>query len=179
MGTIPALLQPEAIATMSSTELVLSSQGATTGGSKPSRQFLTFRIGGEEYGIDILKVQEIRSYEAPTRIAHAPNFVKGVVNLRGVIVPIMDLRIRLGCDAQYSAFTVVIVLNIGNRVLGMVVDSVSDVLELPTDQIRPAPDIAASIDSRFVTGLGKVGERILILLDIEAMVASPEFGLSD
>ncbi|MFO1253939.1 MAG: chemotaxis protein CheW, partial [Inhella sp.] len=92
---------------------------------------------------------------------------------------IMDLRIRLDCEAQYSAFTVVIVLNIGNRVLGMVVDSVSDVLELPADQIRPAPEISASIDSRFVTGLGKVGERLLILLDIEGMVASPEFGLTE
>lgn len=165
---------------MSSTDLVLStSSGLAGSGSSPSKQFLTFRIGGEEYGIDILKVQEIRSYEAPTRIAHAPPFVKGVVNLRGVIVPIMDMRIRLGCEAQYSAFTVVIVLNIGNRVLGMVVDSVSDVLEMPADQIRPAPDIAAAIDSRHVTGLGKVGDRILILLDIAGMVASPEFGLTE
>ena len=165
---------------MSSTDLVVSSQtGATSTGSKPSKQFLTFRIGAEEYGIDILKVQEIRSYEAPTRIAHAPGFVKGVVNLRGVIVPIMDMRIRLGCDAQYNGFTVVIVLSIGSRTLGMVVDSVSDVLELTADQIRPAPEMAASIDSRFVTGLGKIGERILILLDIEGMVASPEFGLTE
>lgn len=162
---------------MSSTDLVLSSPSAATGGIKPSKQFLTFRIGAEEYGIDIIKVQEIRSYEAPTRIAHAPSFVKGVVNLRGVIVPIMDMRLRLDCEAQYSAFTVVIVLNIGNRVLGMVVDSVSDVLELPDDQIRPAPEISASIDSRHVTGLGKVGSRILILLDIVGMVGSPEFGL--
>lgn len=166
---------------MSSTDLVLSSQSAAAAGSssKPSKQFLTFRIGGEEYGIDILKVQEIRSYENPTRIAHAPSFVKGVVNLRGVIVPIMDLRLRLDCEAQYSSFTVVIVLNVGNRILGMVVDSVSDVLELEDDQVRPAPDIAASIDSRFVTGLGKVGDRILILLDIQGMVTSPEFGLTE
>ncbi|MBH9553235.1 chemotaxis protein CheW [Inhella gelatinilytica] len=165
---------------MSSTDLVLSSpSAATTGSSKPSKQFLTFRIGGEEYGIDILKVQEIRSYENPTRIAHAPSFVKGVVNLRGVIVPIMDLRLRLNCEAQYSSFTVVIVLNVGHRILGMVVDSVSDVLELEDDQVKPAPDIAAAIDSRFVTGLGKVGDRILILLDIQGMVTSPEFGLTE
>ncbi len=161
-----------------STDLVVSSS-ATSAGIKPTQQFLTFRIGAEEYGMDILKVQEIRSYEAPTRVAHAPSFVKGVVNLRGVIVPIMDMRIKLGVDAQYNAFTVVIVMNIGNRVLGMVVDSVSDVLELEAEQIRAAPEISAAIDSRHVTGLGKVGERILILLDIEGMVSSPEFGLMD
>jgi len=162
-----------------SSDLVVSSSAGVSSGVKPSKQFLTFRIGGEEYGMDILKVQEIRSYEAPTRVAHAPSFVKGVVNLRGVIVPIMDMRIKLGVDAQYNAFTVVIVMNIGNRTVGMVVDSVSDVLELETDQIRAAPDIAAAIDSRHVTGLGKVGERILILLDIAGMVSSPEFGLMD
>ena len=152
--------------------------GSSTAGS-PAKQFLTFRIGGEEYGMDILKVQEIRSYEAPTRVAHSPSFVKGVVNLRGVIVPIMDMRLKLGVEAQYNAFTVVIVMNIGNRILGMVVDSVSDVLELGDGQIRPAPELGAAIDSRHVTGLGKVGDRILILLDISGMVNSPEFGLMD
>lgn len=144
-----------------------------------TQEYLTFRLGAEEYGIDILKVQEIRSYEAPTRIAHAPHFVKGVVNLRGVIVPIMDMRLKLGTDAQYNDFTVTIVLNVGNRVLGMVVDSVSDVLELHDEQIKPAPDMGAAIDSRHVTGLGKVGDRILILLDIQGMVANPDFGLID
>ncbi|MCZ8236550.1 MAG: chemotaxis protein CheW [Inhella sp.] len=164
-----------------SNELVVSSPsaGLSQSGTGSSKQFLTFRIGGEEYGIDILKVQEIRSYEAPTRIAHAPHFVKGVVNLRGVIVPIMDMRLKLGTDAQYNDFTVTIVLNVGNRVLGMVVDSVSDVLELHDEQIKPAPDMGAAIDSRHVTGLGKVGDRILILLDIQGMVANPDFGLID
>ena len=162
-----------------STDLVVSSSSASDSSTKPPQQFLTFRIGGEEYGMDILKVQEIRSYEAPTRVAHAPSFVKGVVNLRGVIVPIMDMRIKLGVDAQYNGFTVVIVMNIGNRTVGMVVDSVSDVLELDSNQIRPAPEIAAAIDSRHVTGLGKVGERILILLDIAGMVSSPDFGLME
>lgn len=161
-----------------STDLLVSSSAASTG-IKPSQQFLTFRIGSEEYGMDILKVQEIRSYEAPTRVAHAPSFVKGVVNLRGVIVPIMDMRIKLGVEAQYNGFTVVIVMNIGNRTVGMAVDSVSDVLELSAEQIRAAPEISAAIDSRHVTGLGKVGDRILILLDIAGMVANPEFGLMD
>ena len=162
-----------------SSDLVVASPAVGASGLNPSKQFLTFRIGSEEYGIDILKVQEIRSYEAPTRIAHAPSFVKGVVNLRGVIVPIMDMRIKLGCDAQYNGFTVVIVMNVGGRVLGMAVDSVSDVLELEADQIKPAPELGAAIDSRHVTGLGKVGDRILILLDIEGMVTSPDFGLME
>ncbi|MFN7693708.1 MAG: chemotaxis protein CheW [Burkholderiales bacterium] len=162
-----------------STELVVSHAAQAAGGVKPSKQFLTFRIGSEEYGMDILKVQEIRSYEAPTRIAHAPSFVKGVVNLRGVIVPIMDMRIRIGTEAQYNAFTVVIVMNIGNRVLGMVVDSVSDVLELNSDQIKQAPELGSSIDSKHVTGIGKIGERILILLDIAGMVSSSDFGLME
>ncbi|MEJ5998998.1 chemotaxis protein CheW [Paucibacter soli] len=168
---------------MSTTELATRPNQALTLAddrkSFASRQFLTFRIGTEEYGIDILKVQEIRSYEAPTRIANAPAFVKGVVNLRGVIVPIVDLRLRLGSPAEYNAFTVSIVLNVCSRVVGVVVDSVSDVLELDADAIKPAPEVSAAIDTRFVTGLGKVGERMLILLDIESMVGSPDFGLID
>ena len=166
---------------MTSTELAPTPGTALVEADSPpaALQFLTFRIGAEEYGIDILKVQEIRSYEAPTRIAHSPSFVKGVVNLRGVIVPIVDMRIRLGCEAETNAFTVVIVLNVVGRVVGMVVDSVSDVLEMARSAIRPAPEVAASIDTRFVTGLGTIHERMLILLDIEAMIASPDFGLMD
>ena len=141
-------------------------------------EFLTFRLGQEEYGIDILKVQEIRSYEPPTRIANAPAFIKGVVNLRGVIVPIVDLRLRLGCDAaEYSALTVVIVLNVKGRVVGAVVDSVSDVLELAKEAIRPAPEMASAVDASFITGIGSVGERMLILMDIEGLMASEEMGL--
>jgi purine-binding chemotaxis protein CheW len=141
-------------------------------------EFLTFRLGGEEYGIDILKVQEIRSYEPPTRIANAPAFIKGVVNLRGVIVPIVDLRLRLGCEsAEYSALTVVIVLNVKGRVVGAVVDSVSDVLELAKDAIKPAPEMASAVDASFITGIGSVGERMLILMDIEGLMASEEMGL--
>ncbi len=141
-------------------------------------EFLTFRLGGEEYGIDILKVQEIRSYEVPTRIANAPPFIKGVVNLRGVIVPIVDLRLKLGCDsADYNGFTVVIVLNVKGRVVGAVVDSVSDVLELAPDAIKPAPEIASAVDASFITGIGSVSDRMLILMDIESLMASAEMGL--
>ena len=152
------------------------------------REFLAFKLGNEEYGIDILRVQEIRSYEAPTRIANAPAFIKGVVNLRGVIVPIIDLRLKLGClnnqgVAEYNGFTVVIVLNVRGRVVGAVVDSVSDVLELGKDQIKPAPALSSNIDSGFITGIGAVrhgeAERMLILMDIEALMSSAEMGLMD
>jgi len=141
-------------------------------------EYLTFRLGEEEYGIDILRVQEIRSYEAPTRIANAPSFVKGVVNLRGVIVPIIDLRIKLGCESvEYNGFTVVIVLNVRGRVIGAVVDSVSDVLELTKDHIKPAPELNSSIDGSFITGIGSVGDRMLILMDIEGLMSSADMGL--
>lgn len=143
-------------------------------------EFLTFRLGGEEYGIDILRVQEIRSYEEPTRIANAPSFIKGVVNLRGVIVPVVDLRIKLGCEkVEYNGFTVVIVLNVHGRVVGAVVDSVSDVLELGKDAIRPAPEMNLSVDTGFITGIASVGERMLILMDIAALMSSADMGLID
>ena len=146
----------------------------------PNGEYLTFRLGAEEYGIDILRVQEIRSYEPPTRIANAPAFLKGVVNLRGVIVPIVDLRLKLGCDsAEYNNFTVVIVLNVRGRVVGAVVDSVSDVLELAGETIRPAPAMNASIDTAFITGIGSVAGRMLILMDIEALMSSADMGLMD
>ena len=141
-------------------------------------EFLTFRLGAEEYGIDILKVQEIRSYEQPTRIANSPAFIKGVVNLRGVIVPIVDLRVKLGCETvEYNSFTVVIVLNVKGRVIGAVVDSVSDVLELGADTIKPAPEMHTAVDTSFITGIGSISERMLILMDIEGLMSSADMGL--
>jgi purine-binding chemotaxis protein CheW len=147
-------------------------------------EFLSFRLGGEEYGIDILRVQEIRSYEVPTRIANAPHFIKGVVNLRGVIVPIVDLRLKLGCEsAEYDASTVVIVLNVRGRVIGAVVDSVSDVIVLAADSIKPAPQLNATVDAGYIMGIGCIksgeAERMLILTDIEALMSSAEMGLMD
>lgn len=145
-------------------------------------EFLSFRLGAEEYGIDILRVQEIRSYEEPTRIANAPAIIKGVVNLRGVIVPVVDLRLMLGCDsAAFNEFTVVIVLNVRGHVIGAVVDSVSDVLALAPSQIRPAPEMGSSVDASAIVGIACVtsGEarRMLILTDIEALLGSPSLGL--
>ena len=149
--------------------------GAATG----AREYLTFRLGQEEYGIDILKVQEIRGYETPTRIAQAPAFIKGVTNLRGTIVPIVDMRLRFACaQADYDAFTVVIILNLRERVVGIVVDSVSDVMELAAENIRPAPDVDSAIDAACIRGLGSVGDRMLILLDIEKLMSGVDMGLA-
>jgi purine-binding chemotaxis protein CheW len=143
-----------------------------------TREYLTFRVASEEYAIPILHVQEIRSYETPTRIANAPRHLKGVVNLRGVIVPIIDLRLKLGAaDATYDALTVVIVLSVEDRTVGAVVDSVSDVLELPPEAIRPAPEMHVAIPDRFVEGIGNLGDRMLILVDIEKLLMSPEMAI--
>ena len=146
----------------------------------PPREFLSFKLGSEEYGIDILKVQEIRGYEPPTRIANVPAFIKGVVNLRGIIVPIVDLRIKFKLDSvEYNEFTVVIILNVSGRVLGIVVDGVSDVTTLSPDQIKPAPDFAADLNTSHIVGLGTLDERMLILMDIEALMSSDEMGLTN
>lgn len=147
------------------------------------REYLTFRLGTEEYGIDILKVQEIRSYEPPTKIANAPAYLKGVVNLRGVIVPIVDLRVKFNClndegQAEINSFTVVIVLNVRGRVVGAVVDSVSDVMQLSDETIQPAPEVSNSVvDTSYITGIANVSDRLLILMDIESLMSSSEMGL--
>lgn len=145
-----------------------------------NNEFLTFTLGEEEYGIDILKVQEIRGYDAVTRIANTPDFIKGVINLRGVIVPIVDMRIKFNLgNVEYNEFTVVIILNIANRVVGMVVDGVSDVISLNPEQIRPAPEFGAALNTHYITGLGTVEERMIILMDIERLMSSREMELMD
>ncbi len=159
-------------------------EAAETAVHASTREYLSFKLGAEEYGIDILRVQEIRGYEPPTRIANAPGFIKGVVNLRGVIVPIVDMRVRFSLDeVQYNSFTVVIILNISGRTVGMVVDSVSDVLQLAADGIRAAPEFNSAIDATYITGIGDVrtgdSTRMLILLDIERLMHSPDMGLTD
>lgn len=143
-----------------------------------AHQFLAFTLGQEEYGIDILKVQEIRGYESVTRIANAPEFIKGVINLRGTIVPIIDMRLKfmLG-EPIYDQFTVVIVLSIGSRIVGMVVDSVSDVTTLTGEQIRPAPEMGTVFSSNYLIGLGALDQRMLILIDIDKLMSSEEMGL--
>ena len=149
-------------------------------GEPSGQEFLVFTLGDEEYGIDILKVQEIRGYDQVTRIANTPEFIKGVTNLRGVIVPIVDLRVKFSQgDVDYDDNTVVIVLNLGQRVVGIVVDGVSDVLSLTVDQIRPAPEFAVTLSTEYLTGLGALGERMLILVNIEKLLNSDEMALLD
>ena len=144
-----------------------------------SGQYLTLRLGQEEYAIDILRVQEIRSYEEPTKMVNSPSFVKGVVNLRGVIVPIVDLRLKLNAaTADYTEFTVVIILNIRGTVIGAVVDGVSDVVTLTSDIIKPAPQFDSGIDARFVLGLANLGERMLIVMNMEALLSNAELGIA-
>ena len=144
----------------------------TTGG-----EYLSFTLGNEHYGVDILKVQEIRGYDAVTRVPDAPDYIKGVINLRGTIVPVIDLRLKLRLDeARYDAFTVMIVLNVEDRVVGIVVDSVSDVIPLNADQIRPTPEFGAAVDTRFISGIGTQDDRILILLDIETLLDTADLG---
>lgn len=149
-------------------------------GETVGQEFLIFTLGDEEYGVDILKVQEIRGYDQVTRIANTPSFIKGVTNLRGVIVPIIDLRIKFAQqEVDYDDNTVVIVLNLSQRVVGIVVDGVSDVLSLTADQIRPAPEFAVTLSTEYLTGLGSLGERMLILVDIEKLLSSEEMALVD
>jgi len=144
------------------------------------REYLTFTLGAEEYGIDIQKVQELRGYDTVTRIANAPEFIKGVVNLRGIIVPIIDMRIKLNLGTPtYDQFTVVVVLNIGSRVVGMVVDSVSDVITLQPEQVKPAPEMGVAMSTDYLIGLGTVDERMIILVDIYKLMSGTEIGLVD
>ncbi|GAB3630464.1 chemotaxis protein CheW [Pandoraea terrae] len=159
-------------------EQALARQQAALHNEGDGQEFLVFTLGEEEYGIDILKVQEIRGYDAVTRIANAPDFIKGVINLRGIIVPIVDMRIkfRLG-RVEYDTQTVVIILNVAGRVVGMVVDGVSDVLTLARGEIKPAPEFGATLATEYITGLGTVEGRMLILMDIEKLMTSDDMAL--
>jgi purine-binding chemotaxis protein CheW len=143
-----------------------------------SREILAFKLGSEEYGIDLLRVQEVRSYQEPTRMAHAPSFIKGVINLRGVIVPIIDMRMKFNLpQVNYDEATVVIMLNIGMRVMGMVADGVSDVITLAQEQLRPVPELSSAIGNEHLLAIGSIQDRMLILLDIVKLMSSAEMGL--
>ena len=149
-------------------------------GTNIASEYLTFTLGNEEYGIDILKVQEIRGYDAVTHIANAPEFIKGVINLRGVIVPIVDMRIKFKVGVPtYNEFTVVIIMNVLERVIGMVVDGVSDVVALNPEQIKAAPEMGAAMDTDYITGLGTLNDQMLILVDIEKLMSSEEMQVMD
>lgn len=143
-------------------------------------EFLTFTLGDEHYGLDIMKVKEIRGYEPVTKIANAPSFIKGVLNLRGDIVPIVDLRLKFAVgDATYNEFTIVIMLHIGERIVGIVVDAVSDVINISPDQVKPPPQFGVAFDSQYLHGLAPVNDNMIILLNIEKLISSSELGLFD
>lgn len=165
---------------MAATNQPRTPRAPSSASDMPGKEYLAFTLGAEEYGIDILAVQEIRGYDPVTRIAGAPPFIKGVINLRGEIVPVVDMRIKLGLErVQYDNFTVVIVLNIAGRVVGMVVDGVSDVLTLRPDEIRQSPELGSAVDTRHIVGLGTIDGRMLILLDIATWMDSGEMALND
>ena len=165
---------------MSQPQTATTKDAAQAAVNLTANEFLTFILGSEEYGLEILKVQEIRGYDAITHIANAPAFIKGVVNLRGIIVPIIDMRIKFNLGkVEYNEFTVVIILNVASRVMGIVVDGVSDVITLSSEQVKPAPDFAAHLDTDYIIGLGTVDERMLILMDIEKLMSSKDMGLID
>lgn len=141
----------------------------------PPAEFLSFVLGKEEYGIDIQKVRELRGYNAVTSIANTPDFVKGVINLRGVIVPIIDLRIKLGLgNPVYNDFTVVIVFSMRGTTVGIVADSVSDVIELAADEIKPAPQLGNQDSTSYLTGIGTRGDRMVLLVDIERLISADD-----
>jgi purine-binding chemotaxis protein CheW len=157
---------------------IANEAASTSASSGGPQEFLAFTLGKEEYGISIQKVQELRGYETVTRIANAPAFIKGVVNLRGHIVPIIDMRIKFNLgEPSYDQTTVVVILNMAGRVVGMVVDSVSDVVLLAPEQIKPAPEMSGALNTDYLTGLGTIDDRMLILIDIDRLMSSADMGL--
>ena len=148
--------------------------------SESQHEFLTFVLGDENYALDIMTVKEIRGYEDVTKIANAPDYIKGVLNLRGDIVPIIDLRIKFNVgSATYDEFTIVIMLMIGDRVVGIVVDEVSDVIKVKDDDIRPPPEFGVAFDSAYLHGLTTIKEQMIILVNIQKLISSDELGLYD
>lgn len=156
---------------MEQLDVVSSNIGFTTDGS----QYLTFRLGDEEYGIEILKVQEIKGHSSITPIPNTPVHVKGVMNLRGTIIPVVDLRAKFSMAAtEHNQFTVIIVIRVGSKVMGLVVDGVSDVLNIPTADIQATPDFGAAVDAHFISGMAKAADRLVVLLDIEKVLAGED-----
>ncbi len=141
--------------------------GFATDGS----QYLTFRLGDEEYGIEILKVQEIKGYAPVTPVPNTPSYVKGVMDLRGTVIPVVDLRAKLAMsEAAYNQFTVIVVVTVGPKGMGLIVDAVSDVLNIPTSDVQATPEFGAAVDARFINGLAKAGEKLVVLLDIDRVL---------
>jgi purine-binding chemotaxis protein CheW len=143
-----------------------------------TREVLVFILGADEYAVDILKVQEIRGYDKVTPIPAAPDFVKGVVNLRGTIVPVIDLRVKFRLpEVKYDQFTVVVILRLSARVIGVVVDGVSDVMALTASEVRPAPQLGTVVDASFIAAVATQAERMVLLLDIEKLLSTGELNV--
>lgn len=158
----------------------LQTHSGQTAQKGTSGEFLTFKLGAQQYGVDILKVQEIRGWEDVTALPDTPPHIKGVINLRGTIVPVLDLRIKFRLsEPVYDRFTVMIILNLGSRTVGIVVDGVSDVVQLPAEHIRPAPPLGAGIDARYLIGVGVIENRMVLLLDIERLLGAQDLALLD
>jgi purine-binding chemotaxis protein CheW len=145
--------------------------GPTTSVATSGGQYLTFSLGREEYGIDILRVQEIRVCSAVTPIPNTPAWVRGVMNLRGAVIPVIDLRRKLGLDADAEASAVVVVVALGSRLVGLVVDAVSDVLALPAEAVQPRPEFGRGVDTAFLQGLARTEHRLVALLDLDRLLA--------
>jgi purine-binding chemotaxis protein CheW len=138
-------------------------------------QYLTFTLGQEEFGVEILKVQEIKGYSAITPIPNTPAYLKGVMNLHGTIIPVVDLRAKFSmAQAEYNQFTVIIVVTVGSKIMGLVVDAVSDVLNIPRTDIQDTPDFGAQVDAEFINGVAKAGEKLVVLLDIDKVLSGEE-----
>ena len=136
------------------------------------QQYLSFALGDEQYGIDILRVQEIKGYSGITPIPNTPAHIRGVMNLRGTVIPVVDLRAKFHLETRaYDKFTVIIVVTVGARIIGLVVDGVSDVLDISRSEIRPAPELGQADNTRFISGMVHVGERLVVLLDIAMLLA--------
>jgi len=149
------------------------------GTNEDGDQLLTFLLAGEEYGVDILRVQEIKGWDSVTAIPNTPDYIKGVINLRGTIVPIIDLRLRFNLESiKYGPTTVVIVLRVEqegrSRIMGIIVDAVSDVYNVPDDGMKPAPDFGAAVDTEYVSGLMTVDDKMVIGLDIDHLLNADE-----
>lgn len=143
--------------------------GLTTDGS----QFLTFQLGDELYGVDILRVQEIKGYTTVTKIPNTPAHIKGVLNLRGTIVPIIELRNKFGMPTiDYTMFTVIVVVVVQEKIMGLVVDAVSDVLDIDRKDIQPPPEFGTKVDVSFINGIGKSGDKLIALLDMDRLLSN-------
>jgi len=167
-------------------EMAQAAEDLTSIDNSEKREFLTFMLAGEEYGVDILRVQEIKGWDDVTNIPNTPDYIKGVINLRGTIVPIIDMRLRFDLEhKEYDATTVVVVLRIesdkgGNdRTMGVVVDGVSDVYNVPIKDIKPSPDFGMAVDTEFVNGLATIGEKMVIVLNIDHMLNADELAAVD